>query len=62
MIDCKECNDYAEMLLKRGDIEQQDVNKVALDRHILKGCKEIIENEIRKTEDRLIELREMLND
>lgn len=62
MIDCKECNDYAQMLVERGDITQQEVNKVALDRHILKGCTEIIKNEIRKAEDRLIELREMLND
>lgn len=38
MIDCKECVEYAHMVLARGEITVEDVSKLALDRHILKGC------------------------
>lgn len=38
MIDCKECNDYVELLLQRGEITKDDMERVAIDRHILKGC------------------------
>lgn len=38
MIRCEECFDYAHFLYMRCDIVKEDINKVALDRHILKGC------------------------
>lgn len=38
MIDCKECIEYAHTVLARGEIGVEDINKLALDRHILKGC------------------------
>ena len=41
MIDCKECNDYAQLIFDRGEITQDEINKLALDRHILKGCNAI---------------------
>ena len=38
MIECKDCSDYVEMLFTRGEIPKEEVYKVAMDRHILKGC------------------------
>ena len=38
MIDCKECVEYAHMVLARGEIKVEDLNKLAIDRHVLKGC------------------------
>lgn len=38
MTDCKECNDYAQLIFSRGEIVQDEIEKLALDRHILKGC------------------------
>ena len=38
MIDCKECVEYAHSVLARGEIGVEDVNKLAVDRHVLKGC------------------------
>ena len=38
MIECKECSEYVEMLFTRGEIPKEEVYKVAMDRHILKGC------------------------
>lgn len=38
MVDCKECSDYVNNLLNRGDITKDEIDKVILDRHILKGC------------------------
>ncbi len=38
MIDCKECVEYAHSVLARGEIQVEDVNKLAIDRHVLKGC------------------------
>jgi len=38
MIDCKECVEYAHSVLARGEILVEDVNKLAIDRHVLKGC------------------------
>lgn len=38
MIDCKECVEYAHTVLARGEIQVEDVNKLAIDRHVLKGC------------------------
>lgn len=38
MIDCKECVEYAHTVLARGEIQVEDINKLVLDRHILKGC------------------------
>ena len=38
MIDCKECVEYAHSVLARGEITVEDVNKLAIDRHVLKGC------------------------
>lgn len=61
MVNCEECHGYAKKIYERGEIGATDINKLALDRHILKGCKELLKNEIRKTEDHLIDLREMLN-
>ncbi|MGC2661770.1 MAG: hypothetical protein WA324_27750 [Bryobacteraceae bacterium] len=60
-IDCRECNEYAQLIFDRGEITQDEINNLVMNRHILRGCKEAIANEIRKTEDHLIELREMLN-
>lgn len=41
MIDCKECVEYAHMVLARGEIKVEDIAKLALDRHILKGCDKV---------------------
>lgn len=38
MVDCKECSEYVGSLLNRGDITKEEVDKIILDRHILKGC------------------------
>lgn len=38
MLDCKECVEYAHSVLARGEIQVEDVNKLAIDRHVLKGC------------------------
>jgi hypothetical protein len=38
MIDCKECVEYAHSVLARGEIQVEDINKLAIDRHVLKGC------------------------
>lgn len=38
MVDCKECSDYVNNLFNRGDITKEEIDKVILDRHILKGC------------------------
>jgi len=38
MIDCTECIEYAHRILARGEINADEVNKLAIDRHILKGC------------------------
>lgn len=38
MIDCKECCDYVDGLFTRGEITKEEIDKVTLDRHILKGC------------------------
>ncbi len=38
MINCEECNKYAQSIFQRGEISQDEINKLALDRHILKGC------------------------
>lgn len=38
MINCKECSDYAQLIFSRGEIPEDEIEKVTLDRHILKGC------------------------
>jgi len=38
MVDCKECSEYVNNLLNRGDITKEDIDRIILDRHILKGC------------------------
>lgn len=38
MVDCKECSDYVNGLFNRGEITKDEIDKVMLDRHILKGC------------------------
>jgi hypothetical protein len=38
MIDCKECIDYAHMVHAKGDITVEEIQKLAIDRHVLKGC------------------------
>ena len=38
MIDCKECSEYVNGLFNRGEITKDEIEKVTLDRHILKGC------------------------
>lgn len=38
MIDCEECHNYAKKIYERGEISAAEINKLALDRHILKGC------------------------
>ena len=42
MIDCKECQQYAQLIFSRGEIVQDEIEKLALDRHILKGCDDSI--------------------
>lgn len=42
MIDCKECQEYAQLIFSRGEIAQDEIEKLALDRHILKGCDDSI--------------------
>ena len=41
MIDCKECVEYAHTVMARGEIGVEDINRLAIDRHILKGCDQI---------------------
>lgn len=41
MIECKECVEYAHSILARGEITVEEVSKIALDRHILKGCDDL---------------------
>lgn len=38
MVDCKECSDYVNGLFNRGEITKDEIDKVILDRHALKGC------------------------
>lgn len=38
MVDCKECSEYVHSLLSRGDITKDDIDRIILDRHMLKGC------------------------
>ena len=38
MIDCEECIAYAHLVHARGEIKLEDINKLAIDRHVLKGC------------------------
>ena len=38
MIECKECETYVNGLFNRGEITMDEIEKVTLDRHILKGC------------------------
>ncbi len=38
MIDCEECIAYAHLVHARGEIKVEDINKLAIDRHVLKGC------------------------
>lgn len=38
MINCKECSDYAQLIFSRGEIPEDEIGKITLDRHILKGC------------------------
>ncbi len=38
MIDCKECSEYVNGLFERGEITKDEIEKVTMDRHILKGC------------------------
>lgn len=38
MIECKECNDYVDTLFQRGDITKDEIEKVTIDRHVLRGC------------------------
>lgn len=41
MIDCNECTQYALILHERGEIKAEEMNKLAIDRHALKGCKKL---------------------
>lgn len=38
MIDCAECVAYANLIHARGEIKVDEIEKLALDRHVLKGC------------------------
>jgi len=38
MIDCKECSDYVDVLLSRGDITKDDADNVFFARHKLGNC------------------------
>ncbi len=38
MVDCKECSDYVNNIFSRGEITKDEIDKVILDRHLLKGC------------------------
>lgn len=44
MIDCEECYEYANKIYARGEIEVEGIHKLALDRHILKGCDKVVGN------------------
>lgn len=38
MVDCKECSDYVNNIFNRGEITKDEIDKVIIDRHALKGC------------------------
>lgn len=38
MIDCKDCSDFVNKLLERGEIKKDEVDQVIFDRHKLMGC------------------------
>lgn len=38
MIDCKECLGYVNGLFNRGEITKDEIEKVTIDRHLLKKC------------------------
>ena len=38
MVECKDCEDYANRLLECGDIESQEINDLIIARHTLKNC------------------------
>ena len=38
MIDSKECNDYAQLIFSRGEITQEEIGKLVIDRHSIDGC------------------------
>jgi hypothetical protein len=40
VINCKECHDYANSIYARGEITQDEIPKLVMDRHILKGCEQ----------------------
>lgn len=44
MVDCKECSEYVHNLLNRGDITKDDIDRIILDRHILRGCDKKIDS------------------
>lgn len=44
MMNCEECYDYAHKIYVRGEIGRVDIPKVAIDRHILKGCDHVLDN------------------
>jgi len=60
MVECNDCFDYALEIYLRGEIGKADIRKLSVDRHKLKGCRDFVVNEIKKTEDLLIALREKL--
>ncbi len=37
-INCEDCKNYANRLLENGDIKADEIDRLMLDRHILKGC------------------------
>lgn len=43
MVECKECSDYVNGLFNRGEITKDEIDKVTLDRHILKGCDKVVD-------------------
>lgn len=38
MIECKECNDFANLIFSRGEITEEEIPNLVLNRHVLKGC------------------------
>lgn len=60
MIDCKECNDYAQLIFSRGEIAQDEIEKLVIDRHILKGCDKMTDATFNVDEMNLPQLKDSL--
>ena len=41
---CEECYEYAHKIYVRGEIGRADIPRLAIDRHVLKGCAHVMDN------------------